>query len=150
MKTLWISVAVAVTALGIYTYAVNNNVPDNLGVNNGRLAKLPFAPRGVSTQTNDIKKKIEPIKMKSKVDTSINKIKGIIKKYPNSVIVQESNDYLHVVFHTETMKYKDDVEFYFNSTKNIIECRSVARVGYFDFNVNRKRYNEIKSLYEKK
>ncbi|PAB59682.1 DUF1499 domain-containing protein [Anaeromicrobium sediminis] len=143
MKTGWIGLG----AITVYTYSKNNSIPNNLGVHEGRLAKLPYARKGVSTQTNNFEKQIEPMKFKGSLEKSKERIKKIINRYSNSKIIKEEKNYLHVVFESSKMKFKDDVEFYFNEEKKIIDCRSVARVGYYDFKVNRKRYAKIREEY---
>ncbi|MCT4593276.1 MAG: DUF1499 domain-containing protein [Anaeromicrobium sp.] len=143
MKTGWIGLG----AILVYTYVKNNNEPSNLGVHEGRLGKLPYAQKGVSTQTNNFQKQIEPMKFKGTLEKSKERIKKIINRYPNSKIIKEDKNYIHAVFESSKMKFKDDVEFYFNEEKRMIECRSVARVGYYDFKVNRKRYEEIRKEY---
>ena len=45
------------------------------------------------------------------------------------------------------MGYKDDIEFYFDDTSNVVQFRSDSRDGYLDMGVNRKRYDEIKNRY---
>ena len=69
---------------------------------------------------------------------------------PRSKIVSEQDNYLHIEFTSRIMRFVDDVEFYFNDTKKIIQVRSASRVGRSDFGVNRKRVEMIRSEFEQK
>lgn len=50
----------------------------------------------------------------------------------------------HAKVRSSFFKFVDDVEFYFPKDKNIIHIRSLARTGYSDFGVNRKRMEKIR------
>jgi len=54
-------------------------------------------------------------------------------------------DYLHAVFTTRTMRYRDDVEFNARPDRNEIAVRSASRVGYGDLGANRKRVEWIRA-----
>ena len=45
------------------------------------------------------------------------------------------------------MGYVDDVEFYLNADKGIIEVRSASRLGQSDLGVNRDRIETIRSKF---
>jgi uncharacterized protein (DUF1499 family) len=44
----------------------------------------------------------------------------------------------------------DDVEFCFDTDSSLIHVRSASRTGYFDFGVNRKRIERIRSAFSKR
>lgn len=60
-------------------------------------------------------------------------------------LVEEKKDYLHFVYTTPILRFKDDVEFLI--TDKEIQIRSASRVGYYDFNVNKKRIEKIRELF---
>lgn len=60
----------------------------------------------------------------------------------------EEDHYIHTVVTTKVLKFKDDVEFYFDPDERVIHFRSASRVGYSDFGVNKKRMQEISKKYE--
>lgn len=127
----------------------NNRTPKNLGVHDGKLAEVPTSPNGISTQTSIVDKKIEPLLYKGTLEESKKNIENIIEGFEGAKIITNEKNYIHVVFSTKLMKYKDDAEFYFNKNKKIIEFRSASRIGKSDLGMNRKRYEEIKGLYQK-
>lgn len=126
----------------------NNTTPKGLGVNNGKLSEISSKPNNVSSQTDVQEKYVEPLKFINDLATSKNKLISILGEYPDAEIIKNENNYLYVVFTTKTMKFKDDVEFYFDETSSQIHFRSASRVGKKDFGVNRDRYNEIAEKYK--
>ena len=59
----------------------------------------------------------------------------------------EEQKYFHAVSTTITMKYHDDLEFYFDEQAGLVHFRSASRVGYSDRGLNRERYNRLIDLY---
>lgn len=128
---------------------VKNNVTPSLGVDNGLFLPLASSPNGVSTQAQNPEKLIKPLPfMESLEDTKAGIIKAC-KLYGDCRIVSESENYIHMVFTTGIMKFNDDVEFYMNESRLVVEYRSQSRVGYSDMGLNRERYDSILSSYMK-
>ncbi len=75
------------------------------------------------------------------------KILDIIKSLKRTIIINETEKYIHAEVRTRTFKFVDDVEFYFDDTEKIIHFRSAARIGWSDMGVNRKRMKNIRKLY---
>lgn len=130
-----------------FMFIKNNITPKNLGVGDGKLAKMPNTPNAVSSQTDIEDKKVEPLKFNGNLEETKTKIVNIINNYEGTKIIKSEKNYIHVVFTTGGMKYKDDVEFYFDEKNKIIHFRSASRVGYSDMGLNKKRFDEIKNYY---
>lgn len=126
----------------------NNTPPSQLGVHNGQLAPVPSSPNGVSSQTAVMDKKVETLPFRGTLQDSKNKIVKVISGYSGAVILKNESSYIYGIFTTPTMKFKDDVEFYFDQQEKVIHFRSASRVGYSDMGMNLKRYEEIKNRYE--
>jgi uncharacterized protein (DUF1499 family) len=133
----------------IYMLVKNNSMPENLGINNGKLAKLSNKPNAVSSQTDDRDKRVDALKLKGNLENSKKEIYKTIENYGNATIVRNEKNYLYVVFTTGKMKYHDDVEFYFDESEELIHFRSSSRVGYSDLGLNRERYKKLKEFYYK-
>jgi uncharacterized protein (DUF1499 family) len=59
----------------------------------------------------------------------------------------EDGVYIHAVFISKFMRFKDDVEFQIQKDDGngaVIDIRSASRLGYSDFGVNRTRMEEIR------
>ncbi len=132
-----------------FMFIKNNITPKNLGVRDGKLLKMPNSPNAVSSQTDIEDKKVEPLKFSGDLEETKAKIIDVINNYKGTKIIKNEKNYIHVVFTTGGMKFKDDVEFYFDENSKIINFRSASRVGYSDMGLNRKRFNEIKKYYDK-
>jgi len=133
----------------IYMLVKNNSMPENLGINNGRLAKLSNKPNAVSSQADEKDKRVEALKFKGNLENSKNEIYKAIENYGNAKTVRNEKNYLYVIFTAGKMKYHDDVEFYFDEREKLIHFRSSSRIGYSDLGLNRERYNKLREFYYK-
>jgi uncharacterized protein (DUF1499 family) len=146
--TLQIIGALIVTIVGLGVVK-NNKTPEELGVNNGKLAAISSKPNNVSSQTDVKEKFVEPLKFQGDLEASKAKILEIIENYEGAEIIKNETDYIYAVFTTSKMRFKDDVEFYLDKNSDLIHYRSASRVGKKDFGVNRDRYNDISEKYYK-
>ena len=113
--------------------------PNNLGVKDGKLAPCPGTPNCVSSQSDNASFKIDPLPAVAIAD-----LKTIIEGMERTNIVEATDNYLYAEFTTKLMGYVDDVEFYLDSTANVVHVRSASRLGKSDLGVNRKRVEEIR------
>lgn len=68
-----------------------------------------------------------------------------LESRPRVVIVTREPGYLHAVFTTRLMRYRDDVEFLRDDGARKIDVRSASRVGYSDMGANRARVESLRS-----
>lgn len=123
--------------------------PDNLGVNNGKLAACPNSPNCVSSQSSssDETHFIQPLKYTSTPEKALVDLKATIESEDRTKIIEESPDYLYAEFKSALMGFVDDVEFYLDSSSNTIHVRSASRLGQSDLGVNRKRIETIRTNF---
>ncbi|MEA5550528.1 DUF1499 domain-containing protein [Anabaena cylindrica UHCC 0172] len=123
--------------------------PNNLGVQDGKLAPCPSSPNCVSSQASDSDSlhKIAPLSFTSTPAEALSKLKGIIQSLPRTTIITETEDYLYAEFKSALMGFVDDVEFYLDRNSNIIHVRSASRLGQSDLGVNRQRIETIRSKF---
>ena len=121
--------------------------PTNLGVRNGKLAACPSSPNCVSSQAADAKHRIDSITYDSALPVAMARLKQVIAHMKRARIVSQSDDYLRVEFTSRVMRFVDDAEFYFDDHSKHIEMRSAARLGYYDFGVNRRRMQVIRRQF---
>jgi uncharacterized protein (DUF1499 family) len=146
-KVLLVIVVVVVIA-GLQMLMSNNVVPKNMGVKNGLFSPLSKSPNGVSSQSTEENYYVEPLPMKDDFTSTKKALLKAVETYGNSKVITEENNYIHVVFTTSKMKFKDDLELYINELEKVVHYRSASRVGYSDMGLNRQRYNAIAELYE--
>jgi uncharacterized protein (DUF1499 family) len=121
--------------------------PAGLGVKDGRLAPCPPTPNCVSSQSADPEHAVEPLRFTTSPDQAMERLKKIITGMTRAKIVEERDSYLHAEFTSLIFRFVDDVEFYLDADKKLIQMRSASRVGRSDFGVNRKRVDEIRTLW---
>jgi uncharacterized protein (DUF1499 family) len=117
----------------------------SIGINDGQLSPCPESPNCVSSQSTDEKHFIDPLIYGIPSSEAMAKLKEIINSMKRSRIVAEEDNYLHSEFRSAIFRFVDDVEFYLDTGNNVIHARSASRTGYYDFGVNRKRIELIRS-----
>ncbi|MBD8015543.1 FAD-dependent oxidoreductase [Microbacterium sp. APC 3898] len=139
--------AATAAGIGIANMAIKNNVKPKLGVENGRLKEMPSTPNAVSSQSSSKDKFVPAWPYNGTKSQAKKNLIGMLKGYEGVTIAQNDENYVYAVAKSKTMRFKDDIEFYFNDADQRIEFRSASRIGYSDAGVNRKRYDEMKNRY---
>jgi uncharacterized protein (DUF1499 family) len=123
--------------------------PANLGVKDNRLSPCPSSPNCVSSQSDDQRQKIDPIRFSSASAEAMAKLKKIVLGMERTTLVRESPHYFHVEFRT-FLGFVDDVEFNADETRKVFHLRSASRIGYWDLGVNRRRMEAIRAEFGKR
>ncbi len=148
LKTILVILPLACLVLVLMLILRNNSVPENLGVRKGRLAPLPTSPNAVSSQTDDTGRQVAPLPFIGDLRQTTEALLQAINNYPGRVqIVSRTRTYIHCVFSTARMRFKDDVEFSLDAGNKVVHFRSASRLGYSDMGLNRRRYDKLASLY---
>ena len=71
-----------------------------------------------------------------------------MKSFPRVKIIKQTDAYVYAEFTTLIMRYTDDVEFYINEGKKVIDVRSASRVGKSDLGKNRSRIEDFRSKFK--
>ncbi len=117
------------------------------GLKDGMLRPCPDRPNCVCTQDPAERHRVEPIRYTGSQDEAREKLLMIVRHMAQSTLVKSDPDYIHVEFRSAFFEFVDDVEFLFDDRAKLIHFRSAARTGYYDFNVNRKRMEEIRKRF---
>lgn len=130
--------------------------PSDIGVKDGRLKGLSSTPNSVSSQAGLTPEHpqaayaaIEPIPLKPGADgaSSLATLSHVLQTMAGVKVIEERPDYLYAQAETQWLKFTDDVEFWFNPAKNVIEMRSASRLGRKDFAANRNRLEALRVAY---
>lgn len=120
----------------------NMTVPS--GLVDGRLKPCPPSPNCVSSDAPpDDSHYILAI-----ADADGARWAGLVERVSamnGATLVAAENDYAHFTFRTPVMGFVDDVEFHNRPAQQEIAIRSASRVGYSDWNANRKRVDAIRA-----
>ena len=133
-----------IAGLLLFQVYKNLKIPNTVGLVSGEFKPLKDSPNGLSSQSTIEAQQVPPFQMTTSVSEAKKNIKNLILSYGNTKLIKESDHYLHFVFTTKGFHFKDDVEFYFDSEKNIIDFKSQSRIGYSDMGMNRERYEMIR------
>ena len=149
--------AVKLVLLLILTVAVfvivlkNTRTPDTVGMHQGRLSPLPSSPNAVSSQTDDRERHVAPLPFVGDLEQTRAALLEAIQSYPGKVRIESKTPtYIHCVFSSAVMGFRDDVEFLLDGQNRLIHFRSASRIGYSDLGANRRRYETLAELYRRK
>jgi len=118
---------------------------DSLGLQNGQLRSCPSSPNCVSSRANDSEHRVPALQLKMNPEQSWEQIKSTITALPRTRIITATSDYLHAECLSAVFGFIDDLELHMLPEQGLIEVRSLARLGYYDFGVNRKRVEQLRS-----
>jgi uncharacterized protein (DUF1499 family) len=118
-----------------------------------RLPKLGFQ-NSVSSQFSPTKESeqrhfIEPLKFTGDPIKAMVRLKPVILTIPDLTIIEHQPHYLYAQAHSKLLKFVDDLEFIVDAPNSVIHVRSAARLGYRDFDANRKRIEAIRQAWDK-
>jgi len=99
----------------------------------------------VSSFASDESHRIAPLEIEGSPDVAWKGLRQFVESTPRVEIAVSSGNYLHAVYTSALMHYRDDVEFLLQADRNEIAVRSASRVGYGDMGVNRNRIEEIRA-----
>lgn len=120
-----------------------------LGVSKGRLAPCPTKPNCVSSQAaaSDRQHYIEALTYSGASEQARKRLDRAIAAMKRARVVVRQANYWRAEFTSGLWRFVDDVEFLFDDNAKRIDIRSASRVGYSDLGVNRRRMEEIRSLF---
>jgi uncharacterized protein (DUF1499 family) len=105
------------------------------------------ASRCVSSLSRDPDYRVEPIAYEGSRESARLALLRIITAMPGVKIVLQTEDYIHAEFTSPVMRYRDDLELQFPRRGQVVHVRSSSRVGYYDFDGNRERVEQIRAEF---
>jgi uncharacterized protein (DUF1499 family) len=123
--------------------------PANLS-SEGKLAACPSAPHCVCSDDPDAEHQIAALRIKGDAALAWTALQAELERLPRTKTVAERADYRRVVVTSKLLRFKDDVEFLLRPERGEIAMRSASNVGYYDFNVNRKRLEAIRTALQQR
>ncbi|MGQ0666339.1 MAG: DUF1499 domain-containing protein [Nitrospiraceae bacterium] len=111
-----------------------------------QLPPCPASPNCVSTQAQDARHAIAPLRYRKSRAEAKEALKAVVGSLPRTKLVEEDESYLHYEFTSLMLRFVDDVEFLFDDEIKTIQFRSASRTGYGDLGVNRQRMEQVRAL----
>ena len=133
----------AVIAILIAGGCSGGQPPASLGVNQGQLAPCPDSPNCVSSQAANENRWVHPLRYQGERARARAQLLALLDGMDRAEIVQADENYIHAQFRSAVFGFVDDVEFLLDPP-GFIQVRSSARIGYYDFGVNRERVERIR------
>lgn len=109
------------------------------------LVNCPPRPSCVSSRDTAGIHQIAPIKFEGDGAAAMKHLHEIMAVMPRTKIVDSGDRYIHATQASSVFHFVDDVEFFLDTKNAQIEVRSCARFGFYDFGVNRRRVEKIRS-----
>ncbi|MDA3972241.1 MAG: DUF1499 domain-containing protein [Desulfobulbaceae bacterium] len=134
---------------GILVSCGNSPRPDALGDGTPAMSQLSACPDSPNCHCSEDKTSsawIAPLIFEGEPDHAWQKVTTLVATLGGEIIVQD-DDYLHAVFTSSFLRFKDDLELRLDSANKTIHVRSASRVGYSDFGVNRRRIERLRGAF---
>jgi uncharacterized protein (DUF1499 family) len=134
---------------------LKGQLPNDLGVRDGRLKGLSNTPNCVSSQAglqgDHVQRtyaQIDPLPLKGDdAAASMAALVAVLEQIPGMTLAEQRADYVYAQSQTRWLQFVDDVEFWANPATGVIEVRSASRLGSADFGTNRQRIEAIRAAY---
>ncbi len=112
------------------------------------IAPCPSFPNCVSSNSSDKRHAIAPLALHSGDAPVWPRVRAAVASLPRTRIVEERDNYLHAECRT-LLGFVDDLELQLRPNEKAVAVRSAARIGYYDFGVNRRRVERLRRLLQK-
>ncbi|MGW8313181.1 MAG: DUF1499 domain-containing protein [Desulfuromonadales bacterium] len=118
---------------------------NGLGLQNGQLRSCPDTPNCVSSRANNSDQQVPALQLQMAPGQAWEQVKAAITALPRTHIITATSEYIHAECRSAVFGFIDDLELHLLPKQGQIEVRSLARVGYYDFGVNRQRVEQLRS-----
>lgn len=123
--------------LGLCSCAANPR--QDLGVHDGGLSACPPSPKCVFSADPNPDRRTESLPATGSVDEVLDRLVRLVEAQSRATVIQRDGAYLRAEFRSRFFSFVDDVEFLYLPEQGEVQIRSAARLGWWDFGVNRKR-----------
>lgn len=112
------------------------------------LPPCPSSPNCVSSQAAG-RHFIEPFPLTGDAAQALDRLREILVRRSDTTVVAADESSIRVEFRT-ALGFVDDALFVLDAANRVIQIRSAARAGYWDFGKNRRRMEEIRNTYARR
>jgi len=119
------------------------------GVVDGRLGPCPLTPNCVNSEEGTRGgAAVEPLSFEGPVEEAQAALLELLASEPRVSIVETQPGYVHAVYKTRLLRFRDDVEFRLDDATKEIQVRSASRLGLSDLGANRRRVEALRERWE--
>ncbi len=130
----------------LYRLAWQSGSLVNAGIVNEQLQACPDRPSCVSSLATTDEHSIAAFNIPQGMTDPLSTLALIILEMPKTKILEQNANYLHVIFKSAFFGFVDDLEVLRDG--ELLQVRSVSRVGYSDMGVNRSRVNTLHEAWQ--
>jgi len=142
MKILLLLAVLA--AFGLLTGCGGSSKAKQVGLLDYKLRDCPDSPNCVSSQATESAKQVGPFQLTMEPAEAWLKVKQTIPALARTQIVFDTSNYIHAECRSAVFGFIDDLELQLQPEQKQIAIRSAARLGYYDFGVNRARVETLR------
>lgn len=124
----------------------SGKTPADLGVRDGRLKPCPDTPNCVNSQQQG-SAALPPLVYRGNPGEAWLRLTSIVEAMPRTTITHRDSHYLRAEAASRLFGFVDDLEFLLDENASVIHVRSASRLGYSDLGVNRRRVEQLRTLF---
>ena len=113
--------------------------------NTNNLKPCPNKPNCVSSMASD-EHAIAPFQLKSSGSFNSQQLVETLKQLDNNISIIHDEHRVHAEITSRVFGFVDDLDLTVDTDQQIIHVRSASRTGYYDFGVNRRRVEKLRTL----
>ena len=113
-----------------------------------KMTPCPRTPNCVSSVDTDRGHLVQPLRFAGPAVDAQYRLLNILNELKGVRVVTFEDNIVQSEFISSVFGFVDDVEFYFDDHKKIIDVKSASRVGFSDLGVNRRRIEKIRKRFE--
>ncbi len=132
-------------SLSLLLISCSGSRPTEIGITANKLAPCPTSPNCVCSDCDSAEHRIPAFVLTAPAEQAWQAVREQIAALPRTRVVSVSEDYLHAECRSTLFGFVDDLELHLRPEQGIIAVRSAARMGYYDFGVNRRRVETLRS-----
>jgi uncharacterized protein (DUF1499 family) len=131
-------------------WACGEKIRDHLDSASDPSMDCPSSPNCHSSLAADPGRRVEPMKLKPDWPKNWERIPAILESLSGNKVVQNNQTLIRVECKSRIFGFVDDLTLKINPQTGIIDIRSAARTGYYDFGVNKRRIQTVKNALKTK
>ncbi len=143
MRTFLRTILLSLVCLGLITGCAQFS-EHSTGLANNHLTPCPSWPRCVSSVSADAERQVAPFQLQKPFNLHWDEAIATLAAMPRSRIVTRNEHYVHAEVTSPWGVYIDDMEMLLDRSGGRVDVRSSARIGYYDFEVNRERVEALR------
>lgn len=114
-----------------------------------RLTACSSAPHCVSSQADKSSSHyVAPFNYSGSTQHAHEVLLQVLRSSDNATVVSAEPRFVHATYHSSVFHFVDDVTFIIEPDRHIIDVKSSARIGFYDFGVNRRRVEHLRNRFE--